>query len=55
MQQLYQRFTPDSPVVSHAAPQDAGEEQGVFLLGNGAIWPGEASLIRALERGIQDV
>jgi hypothetical protein len=34
MQQLYQRFAPGSLTVSHAAPQDAGEEQGVFLLGN---------------------
>jgi hypothetical protein len=34
MQQLYQRFTPCSPTVSRAVLQDAGEEQGVFLLGN---------------------
>jgi hypothetical protein len=38
MQQLYQRFTPGNLIVSHSAIQDAGEEQGVFLLGNEGIF-----------------
>ncbi|MGA3011026.1 MAG: hypothetical protein ABSD72_12275 [Terracidiphilus sp.] len=45
LHQLENRYTPGNPIVSHAAPQDSGEEQGVFLHGNEGILLGQASLI----------